>query len=223
MRKNQSTRTTRRKRGKPSPSRLHPSRPPRSRAIFAILGVLTLLLIVGAGGTLYAAHLENSDSFCTSCHTEPESTFYQRTQAANTTDLASAHSLKGVHCIQCHSGDGVMGRIDGMKLGVRDLSVYLQGNYPQPSALTHPYGDVQCVKCHDNIYQDRSFNNHFHKLLPQLTKAFPGQRITCIECHQGHSTKGEQKLAYLNRDTTGQVCQKCHRVAGEGEEGEGRR
>jgi len=185
------------------------------------LGALVLLVIAGAGGTLYAAHLENSDSFCTSCHTEPEATFYQRAQATPATDLASAHGLKGVHCIQCHSGDGMMGRLDGMKLGARDLSVYLQGNYRQPSVLTQPYGDVQCVKCHDNIYQDRSFNNHFHKLLPQLTKVFPGQSITCIECHQGHSTKGEQKLAFLNRDTTGQVCQKCHRVAGAGEGSEG--
>jgi hypothetical protein len=27
----------------------------------------------------------------------------------------------------------------------------------------------------------------------------------------------------LNRQTTGQTCQKCHRVAGEGPEGEGER
>ncbi len=223
MKTNQLNRTPRKGRNKSSRSRPPTSRPLRQRWAFVLLGVMVLVAIAGAGGTLYAAHLENSDSFCISCHTEPESTFYQRAQATNSTDLASAHSMKGVRCIQCHSGGGMIGRLDGMKLGARDLSVYLQGNYPQPSVLTKPYDDVQCVKCHDNIYQDRSFDNHFHKLLPQLVKVFPGESITCVECHQGHSTTGEQKLAFLNRDTTSQVCQKCHRVAGADEGGEGGR
>ncbi len=162
---------------------------------------------------MYVAHLESNNSFCTSCHTQPETAFYQRTQQLPVTDLASAHSPKGVACIQCHSGSGAMGRLDGLRMGVRDLSAYLRGNYPQPTVQTQPYADSQCTKCHQDLNQDRTFNNHFHFLLPQLAKAAPSQGITCVECHQAHSTKGEQKLAFLNREVTGQACQRCHRLA----------
>jgi len=194
------------------------------RRLFSLGSALALLLILAGGGaTLYAFHLENNDAFCTACHTQPESTFYQRAQQTQATDLASDHSAQGVHCIECHSGPGLLGRAQGMQQGVRDLLVYWRGNYHQPAKPTRPYPDTQCTKCHQSIAQDRTFNNHFHVLLPQLARAFPSQQISCVECHQGHSTKGERKLAFLNRQTTGQTCQKCHRVAGEGPEGEGER
>jgi len=202
-------------------SRKYPS-PSRRLSALAIVIVL-LLVLAGAGSTLYALHLENNDPFCSSCHTQPESTFLQRAQQMPAVDLASAHSARGVHCIECHSGPGLLGRVQGLQQGARDLIVYWQGNYPQPAVPTRPYPDAQCTKCHQNIAQDRTLNNHFHVLLPQLAQAFPSQQITCVECHQGHSTKGERKLAFLNRQTTGQTCQKCHRVAGEGPEGEGER
>ena len=50
--------------------------------------------IFATGGFAFAATQEQHDSFCASCHTQPESTFYQRSTAAQPADLASAHTSK---------------------------------------------------------------------------------------------------------------------------------
>ncbi|NOZ50177.1 MAG: hypothetical protein GXP37_09045, partial [Chloroflexi bacterium] len=113
------------------------------------IGLLAVLPFVIAGSSVaYGAHLENNDAFCASCHTEPESTFVGRAQSAasktgEVQDLAAFHAgqAQAVKCIECHSGDGLSGRVDAMKLGARDLSAYVRGDFPQPSPLTHAIAD----------------------------------------------------------------------------------
>jgi hypothetical protein len=64
--------------------------------------VVAVGIILASGGLVTAIQLENRNAFCASCHTEPESEYYQRSLAAPV-DLASAHNAKNVACIQCHS------------------------------------------------------------------------------------------------------------------------
>ena len=51
--------------------------------------VVALLGIVGVGGALA---LENQDSFCATCHTEPELTYVARSHQDKKVDLASYHT-----------------------------------------------------------------------------------------------------------------------------------
>ncbi len=177
--------------------------------IVAISGVLVVLL-----GGVTAAHVENKDAFCASCHTEPESTYYRRERASAPVDLASVHAAKGVKCIDCHSGVGVRGRLLAMWLGARDALKYASGHYPQPAPLTRPIPDNHCIKCHTDVLRIRSFDNHFHLFLPQWQAVDP-RAATCVDCHQGHHTDGDPNLQFLNKATTVAVCQACHRAAGE--------
>jgi nitrate/TMAO reductase-like tetraheme cytochrome c subunit len=179
-----------------------------------VLAAGVVVLLLTASTFAYGAHLENNDRFCASCHTEPESTYVARARQS-AVDLASAHKSKGVGCIDCHSGNGPGGRLDALKLGARDLDVYLRGNYPQPSVLTHPIPDANCLKCHQDVLQNRTFDNHFHLFLPRWQAVAPGTAATCVSCHTSHATDGESRLGWLNKSRTVAQCNACHRTAGE--------
>lgn len=181
--------------------------------LVAIYTAVALALL--GGGGLAAAHMEDSDSFCASCHTQPESTFYQRSQAAPV-DLASAHAAKGVACIACHSGPGVGGRVGAMTLGAKDLVDYIAGHYSSPAVLTSHIGDAYCLKCHGDIGSSDAFNNHFHTLLPKWQQLDPAHAATCADCHASHATGGELQIAFLRQAPTLAICQRCHAFAGEG-------
>lgn len=150
--------------------------PPRSRRpqparvsfrwTYGLVGAFVLLAL-GSGGFLVAAHMEDDDTFCASCHTQPESTYVSRAQAGQPTDLASYHTGAGdtpTKCIDCHSGSGVPGRAAAMTLGAFDLVSYLTGNARQPAPLTNPISDANCLKCHADTAATRDFNRHLRQL-----------------------------------------------------------
>lgn len=186
------------------------------RRLLLIVGMAALVgLVLAIGSGVEAAHFENRDSFCASCHSEPESTYVDRSVAADPVDLASFHTTKAVRCIDCHSGRGLFGRISALTLGARDLTHYLTGHYTQPAPQTRPVSDAQCTKCHEDVLNAQGFNNHFHELLPKWQELSP-DAATCVSCHESHITDGSADIAYLNEARTTQVCQACHAFAGQG-------
>ena len=175
---------------------------------------VTALILFGLIVPATAMQFENHNSFCASCHTEGEQTFYDRSLAPAPVDLASIHEIKGqARCIDCHTGPGIIGRYGGLMAGATDLISYFSGHYPQPAALEVPYPDANCLKCHANIAQKQEFNNHFHVFLPRW-QAIDKNAATCVSCHLSHDNTGDGKIAFLNQQTTTAVCQKCHAAAG---------
>ncbi len=81
---------------------------------FALAGVVVLVATAFALNTVNAR--ERDDTFCTSCHTKPEESYYQHAQealgGALPVDLSSFHyqQIRGqggqIRCISCHVGDG---------------------------------------------------------------------------------------------------------------------
>jgi predicted CXXCH cytochrome family protein len=198
--------TKRNKRKKPASS---------SRTTWIIFlggGVLGIAILIGLTG-FGATRLENRDAFCASCHTDPETTYYHRSTATPASDLASFHTEKKVRCIDCHSGSGPAGRAAALMLGAKDLSAFLTHKYTSPAPLTRPISDANCLKCHSDVTKKQDFENHFHVFLAQWQAVDPNA-ATCVSCHQSHDTSGEAGIAYLNRDSTTQVCQTCHSMSG---------
>ncbi len=175
---------------------------------------LGALIVFSASGFAVGAKMENRDSFCASCHTEPESQYVQRTTQDPAPDLAAFHAAKAVRCIDCHSGIGVGGRVRAELLGARDALVYLTGKDQQPHHATRPIEDANCLKCHADVLREQSFERHFHTLLPQWQQ-FSAQAARCVDCHLSHRTDGDPRIAFLIEQPTVQVCQACHAVAGE--------
>ncbi len=182
-------------------------------ATWLIIAVL-LLVVFSSGALALSIHMENNDQFCASCHTTPETTFVDRS-TQSPTDLASAHAAKSVGCIECHSGEGSAGRVDALKLGARDLVAFVSHNYTQPAPLTHPIPDENCLKCHSDIGQAQTFENHFHVLLPRWQQTQPTKAATCVDCHSAHTTDGRPDIVWVSISPTQQQCNGCHRTMGD--------
>ena len=207
--------------GSQSGSKKEAKKPVQIRIPFHISRTVLLLIAAGlfifiAGSFSVAASMEEHDSFCASCHTQPETNFYGRSQAANPIDLASFHTTKQTRCIECHSGVGTMGRANAIVLGARNAVYFYTGTAKQPAPLTVPLGDDHCVKCHASVYNATDFNNHFHNLPPRWQAADPNNAASCVDCHSSHTTDGNTQTAFLSQEKTDQVCQSCHQALGGG-------
>lgn len=172
------------------------------------LVVVAISLAVAAGGTAYAIHQENRDAFCASCHTEPESKYYQQSQDKAALTLASFHTQKLVRCIDCHSGGGPFGRVEGLMQGTHDLAAYYSGNYHKPAITQNKLGDDSCTKCHEQVTNGGGFDNHFHSLLLRW-QSMNSNAAHCVDCHAAHPD-GHQAQGYLAITTVQAVCQQCH-------------
>lgn len=189
-----------------------------------MFGALVLLAIIGVGGSLL---LENQNSFCASCHTEPEVKYYQQSLQANSTTLASFHTQKQANCIDCHSGGGPLGRAQGLQQGSDDLIIFLSGNYKQPALTSNPLGDDSCLKCHAEVLargrrsppsniQDpvqvrgnRGNDGHYHQFLQRWQTADP-RAAHCVNCHTSH-TDGPANVGFMTAAPVQQVCDGCHK------------
>ena len=183
------------------------------------MGVIAAFIIFGLAIPFGAMQFENHDSFCASCHTEGELTFFNRSLVAadKSTDLASFHAAKkAARCIDCHTGPGLIGRYGGLMAGSTDLVSFFSGHYPQPAALEEPYPDANCLKCHADLASKKDFKNHFHVFLAQWQALDPKNAGSCVDCHASHDTTNDANLMFLNKTNTEQVCQKCHATAGAG-------
>jgi predicted CXXCH cytochrome family protein len=196
-------------RAKRSPIRL-----PRNTVI--ALSVILAIAIVGlAGSMVYAANQEEHDSFCASCHTQPESTFFGRAQASTAVDLASSHTSKNTKCIDCHSGPGTLGRVGAMMLGAHNALAWYTHTAVQPAQLTTPISDGNCTKCHPNVTDPSNTQEHFHAFLPRWQAQDP-QAASCVDCHGAHITSGTADIGFLDQSRTEAVCQRCHNALGGG-------
>ncbi len=179
-------------------------------ASISLAGIGVLALLVAGGGVTFALNLENHDSFCASCHTEPESRYYQQSLDNSAPTLASFHTEKGVHCIDCHSAGGPFGRLAGLSQGNRDLIAYISGRYHNPAITLNKLGDGSCTKCHSGVEAIGGFNNHFHLFLPRW-QAINAQAGRCVDCHTSHPVAASAQ-AYLDVPTVQAACEGCHAV-----------
>jgi len=203
-------------------------KPPSKKALPilpALLIALAVVVLLTASGFGFAANQETHDSFCASCHSQPESTYYQRSTAAQPVDLASYHTTQNVQCINCHSGLGVTGRLAAELLGARNAMKWYTGTAVQPAPLTVAINDENCLKCHQDVTQknfspkenlpgagrgdEGGLNNHWHVFLARWQASDPNA-ATCVSCHPAHSTDGSSQTGYMNLQTVQDVCQACH-------------
>ena len=206
-----------------------PKPPNKFPFLIAAAAVVAFGVIFTVGGFAFAASQEQHDSFCASCHTQPESTFYQRS-TAQATDMASFHTTQKVNCIDCHSGVGLDGRIAAEMMGARNALLWYTGTAKQPAVQTVPVGDANCTKCHADVTQ-RGFSakesitipggnngrersgrgNHWHTFLSRWQAAVPGVG-SCTSCHNGHATGGTAQGGFLVSQVVQAQCDDCHKA-----------
>ncbi|MCA1554335.1 MAG: cytochrome c3 family protein [Chloroflexi bacterium] len=173
-----------------------------------------LFIVVGVGGLAYGLSLEEHNDFCASCHTEPETTYVSRFVKTPAVDLASVHAAKNVKCIDCHGGAPPLDRVGGLVQGAHDYALFITGNYHHPAITTNPLSDVNCVKCHSNLFQSRAIQNHYHFYLPAWQKALGNKAAGCVNCHHSHSTEDGHIVKFVADTKINPICQACHEFQG---------
>jgi len=161
----------------------------KARRRLVIIGALFLvgLLFLSfgfVGGTL----LEDHNDFCASCHTVPESTYFNRSVAAiadknkKITDLATMHfhqasnQNQDFQCISCHRGDSSLGdRIQTLLLGAKDTVIYVAGKadptIEKPTIAYSVLVNAACIRCHETtLLTVNGISTHFHNFLPQTAE-----------------------------------------------------
>ncbi|MDR3564370.1 MAG: NapC/NirT family cytochrome c [Negativicutes bacterium] len=210
----------------------NPQNKPPVRFIRLLVVAAMAAVFLAAAGFAFGASQETHDSFCASCHTQPESTFVQRSTASSPTDMASFHTTQTTRCIDCHSGQGISGRIQAELLGAKNAVKWYTGTAIQPAPLTVPIADENCLKCHQAVTQQgytpqqqitvpgassggggerEGRANHWHTFLARWQAASPTAG-TCTSCHSGHLTDGTAQTGFMNPQTVQDTCNACHQV-----------
>lgn len=197
-----------------------------ARALVPAAGAAVFLALI-LGSALTVSRFEEQDSFCTSCHTLPEVTYFERAQAALSgetpyLDLSSAHyALPGeggeilpMRCIDCHRGNGSLPhRAVTLTLGARDAILWISGQADpaiEKTDLEVPFLlTAACVECHQPSLLTVGFNNHFHNRLPEAYGAW--RRGGELIQPEGEPGGGESELR-IEPVETGVLCVDCHRA-----------
>jgi len=209
---------------------LKPS-PPRRRGWPVILAVgFVAIFLLGGVGFFVASALEEQDTFCISCHTTPETTYYNRAYIAldnpndPVNDLSTAHYLlaKTKHnetftCIACHRGDSSIGhRVSTLVLGGRDAVMYVLGKEDPTIEKTKTkegwLPNAACTNCHtDTLLTLKGLDNHLHTHLPAAAAALAkGGALVVPDSLKDKQT--ELLKVGLKTINTALVCSDCHQA-----------
>jgi len=157
-------------------------------------------------------HLESDDSFCISCHLDPETplhqTKYRDFNGEPARNLAALHATGvdgGIRCIDCHGGASFPNKLRVKTVAGLDSLRWLVGAFDEPTHMRHPLWDEDCTQCHARIETRRE--DDFHAIQAHVG---PGFEVRCVGCHTAHPTDGEPSLAFLQREPVAAVCTTCH-------------
>ncbi len=199
----------------------------RALAIVVLVGLVSMI----AGISIVSAQ-EQNNQFCGMCHTQPESTYLMRFDQAMTgpaDDLAAFHhkqlyprntpGAQNIKCIDCHVGEGLVGRGIVVSLAAWDALKYITRTATQPAKVVFTVQNEACIKCHDSqvkvglatAEQKFFIDTHFHYLL--FTPGAPAE--ACVDCHVSHR-EGSEVTAFQFRQIIIPVCQDCHQKEGKG-------
>ncbi len=182
----------------------------------AVLLLAAVIFILASGVYTTAVRLEANDSFCASCHVEPETTYYQASLNPNeATTLAVFHAGTQTRCIDCHSRRWIPGRVWAHWGGLQNLLAYRSGNYTSPSVTTRPVGEGGCTKCHSDLTWVSERPAHYHSpWLRGRWRAADGPANTCQACHPSHQPVAPADKRFMDAGHIESQCNACHNATG---------
>lgn len=176
----------------------------------------TLAVLVGVPA-LYTAtdrtiyRFERNDDFCVSCHLTETTVLHEKLMADFRADapavLAAAHrsAETPVRCIDCHYGEGVVGRAQVLAVSGFDTLQWALGVAEEPSGLAWlPFPDAACARCHAEAAKGLLKDGEFHN-----RRAHVDTPVACIACHAAHDP-GDPELSFLAPERVLAECRTCH-------------
>lgn len=190
--------------------------------------VLLLVIVMIAGGLYLAVRITNEqskDTFCLSCHTVPEQTYFNRAGSASAgaiaVDLSSFHyqTLVGqggvIRCIDCHQGTGSLThRVDVLMVSTRHALEWVLGS--QDNAIEKGYTSAphlandSCLSCHAKTLLVAGAANHWHNMLAATYELW--RNGVSVIAPAGTTDKQAVIAAGLVKYESSLVCSDCHRT-----------
>ncbi len=195
-----------------------------------MVGLVFLLGIVSVPvGWVASDAVERNNDFCNACHISARSssvgpsggggdpgTVPLHIDIRRAFDARPAANLAGLHgermddvrCIDCHGGVGLVGRARVKWLAAKDAWHYLIGDFEEPTEMTHPLLDADCLKCHADVWAPREGreDNAFHALGVHATDL----EFSCVQCHDVHEMDGAEDFYFLRAAHVRARCATCH-------------
>jgi len=179
----------------------------RHRWLWLLAGMPVLGVAMFWVGMVVTDHLEQDNTFCTSCHLHEEKFRQFHPVQGQRLTLAAAHNIDGalnVKCIDCHIGATFTDKVIIKAIAARDTVAYLVGAFQEPDDLRHPLGNRTCLKCHTtggrNPEDDKAFHHAtYHFNMPLL----------CDQCHTVHP-QANASTRFLRPQVVQPLCQECH-------------
>lgn len=178
------------------------------------------LFVIASVGWGVSDHLERDDDFCTSCHIAPGRPLHAAIRrgfdAQPAATLAAAHRGErgDFHCIDCHGGVGVRGRMRVKALAAKDAFFYVIGDFEEPSRMRWPLWDEDCRQCHD-VFDERAAEAWQSPKFHQLPLHNAALGVDCVECHRAHAV-GNPDGNFLRAPEVRRQCARCHSEYEEG-------
>jgi len=187
-------------------------------------------IIVVSISTGVTHFIESNDKFCASCHTQPETTYYQRSIEKTSSDLATYHAKKNIDCIDCHSKPWFTGRIISQFQAFNNYLVHRAGEGKKFNKSRSLTGNENCTKCHSNSMWSTERSGHHHSpVMQQKWQAKGGPLQTCESCHNSHGKTRRlpgkllltsnnirvtriKNLPSMKKSHVLNQCQSCHKV-----------
>ena len=179
------------------------------RWLSLLVGLPLLGIATFTTGIVVTDHLEQNNTFCTSCHPLHEKKFaeFHPLQGQHVT-LAAAHNIEGdqnVKCIDCHIGATSTDKMVIKAIAARDTVAYFLGMFKEPDHLRYALGNRTCLKCHPTGGQNPEQENAFHNASYHLNMP-----LICYQCHTVHPP-ASRDTRFLRNHTVQPLCDECHK------------
>ena len=155
-----------------------------------LLILVALIVLVGAGSSIYLVKASDNPSFCSACHIMQP--YYQSWHESSL--LANKHAAANVTCHDCHESSLAIQAEEGIK--------FVTGNYQVPLEK-RVFSNDFCLQCHSDLGMGAPKGTTFEaaKVATDFEESNPhdshnGEQ-NCNQCHNMHQ---ESKV----------MCAQCH-------------
>lgn len=146
------------------------------------VGQFVLLpMVVIPLGNIVGLQQAKKVEFCHSCHRTMRF-FVNDMQDRNSQTLAALHFRHRWspedQCYACHASYGMFGDVRAKWKGLQDFLKYYAGTYKLPVRMHAPFGNAECLKCHERT--PKLTDSDYHA--GALSEIRSGE-LRCLDCH----------------------------------------
>ncbi len=164
--------------------------------LIGLLLFLAMIFIV-ASGTVAFEYMESEDFCGTFCHIMIP--YHNSYLYPGNNSMMAVHLNSETSCTNCHNEPGIIGTIDSLYTGMKEMYLYYTNTY-NPEDLGGDITRESCLKCHDGI---TAIEPRFVTTAKGKVANPHSDETKCTDCHNAH---------YSGIGLSENTCSICHGI-----------